>query len=120
MRLFDWFNKKKENETKSETYVDIIISLNKNCEIDFSIFIDDNITKLGINENDYSILCGSFLNSILSNKMKKDSIEILNNQIKNNDNKKLITNIVSLITIVQENSKNNFIKPSEVFAKYIV
>lgn len=126
MKLFNWFDKQantgKSNETKSETYMDMIISLNKNYEIDFSIFLDDNITKLDVNENDYAIFCGAFLNAVLSNKMKKDSIEILTNQIKNNDNKKLITDIVSLITINQENNNkhNTFIKPSEVFAKYIV
>lgn len=125
MKLFNWFNTKKtenldSDSQKEQTYIDIIISLNKDCQIDFSIFVDDKTTDLPMSEDEYAILCGSFFNAILSNKMKKDAIDILNNQIKNSNNSKIINNIVSLISIATEKTNNNFIKPTEVFAKYIV
>lgn len=113
-------NKSIENK-REETYVDLIISLNKNYEIDFSIFLDDKIDKLEISESDYGTICSSFMNAVMSSKMKKDAIEILDTQIKNTNNKKLINNIISLIVLGAEKStsdKETFIKPSEVFAKY--
>lgn len=129
MNLLKWWNNKKSNPTedkstenkREETYLDLIISLNKNYEIDFSIFLDDKVDKLEISESDYSMICSSFMNAVMSSKMKKDAIEILDTQIKNNNNKKLINNIISLITLTTEKTTSNkdlFIKPSEVFAKY--
>jgi hypothetical protein len=109
---------KNQNSTKKATYIDMIISLNENYEIDFSIFIDDKVDKLNINEKDYSIICSSFINAVISNKMKRDVIEILDEQIKNSHNKKLINNIVSLISFgVEKPVGQTFIRPSEVFFK---
>jgi predicted site-specific integrase-resolvase len=123
MNIFKFWSKKPE-VPKTETYIDLIISLNKNRQIDFSIFLDDKIEKIPINAIDYSVLCGEFFYTVLSDKMKKDSIEILNEQIKNNSNNELVDNIVSVIKIMN-NSKSvtgsgseQFIKPSEVFARY--
>ena len=75
-----------------------------------------------MNEKEYSALCGKFINSTISANMQRDVIDILNNQIKNSDNKQLINNIVSLVitnaTTTSLYKQNNFIKPSEVFSKY--
>lgn len=111
-----------ENTQKiKETYIDIIISLTKDKQIDFSVFIDDKIDQ---NKNilDYSILCSEFLNLVLTNSLKKDTIDILNEQVKNNSNYELINNIISLLRVapkkIETSSNKTFIKPSEVFAKY--
>jgi hypothetical protein len=125
MSMFSWlgYNKQEtpEETPRQKTYVDIIISLTDSYEIDLSIFLDDNTHKLPINEKDYSAICSKFINSTISANMKKDVIDILNNQIKNPDNQQLINNIVSLVITSATTSsykQNNFIKPSEVFSKY--
>jgi hypothetical protein len=125
MSMFSWLGYNKQETPKEtprqKTYVDIIISLTDSYEIDLSIFLDDNTHKLPINEKDYSAICSKFINSTVSENMKKDVIDILTNQIKNPDNQQLINNIVSLVitnTTTSSYKQNNFIKPSEVFSKY--
>lgn len=123
--MFNFF-KKKPSSTKDDTYLDVIVSLNKNKQIDFSIFINDNSKEIDMNNLDYALLCGEFLSAILSKQMKNDAISILNDQIKNKNNQDLIDNIVSIIKIIDvpqqktpPPSQAQFIKPSEVFIKYV-
>lgn len=127
MKFFNFWKKDQHDTTeknKNDTYIDIIISLNKNRQIDFSIFLDDKMEKISMGPIDYAVMCGEFFHTVLSRKMKEDSIEILDGQIKNNNNHELINNIVSVISLM-DNPKdksvnsNQFIKPSEVFARYI-
>lgn len=104
-----------------DTYIDIIISLTKDKQIDFSVFIDDKIEKT--NMLSHSVLYGEFLNLVLTNSLKHDTIDILNKQIKNNDNQELVSNIVSILKTSPKKSEKistnkTFIKPSEVFARY--
>lgn len=124
MNFFNQFWKTKTpKQAKDDTYIDIIISLNKNKQIDFSLFLDDKINYNDMSLIEYSALCGEFLHTIFSSKAKKDTIDILDNQIKNDNNSKLINNIISIIRYMdnpQTNiASNQFIKPSEVFARYI-
>jgi hypothetical protein len=123
--LNNFFKSSKEKqEPNIETYVDIVISLNKNYEIDFSVLIDDRLDSIPISPEEYAALCGTFMNVSLSNKMKIDTVDILNNQIKNDQNKKLVDNIVALITLNNDkniaSNNNAYIKPSEVFAKHSI
>jgi hypothetical protein len=114
----------KQPKPKDETYIDIIISLNKNYQIDFSLFLDDKVDSLPMSMVDYSVLCSEFLDSVVSSKMKNDAVDILNSQIKTESNETLINNIVSLLKILDKSSYNKkgkqFIRPSEVFSKYVV
>lgn len=130
MNLFQkWWGKNKKEEStpnignKTETYLDIVISLNKNNQIDFTLFIDDKIEKIPMNIVDYSIICGEFIHSVLSTRMKKDALDVLDKQIKTNHNELLINNIISVVNIMdkpQTKINQPFIKPSEVFAKYVI
>lgn len=129
MNLFNYFWKKKDklinpNKPEDETYIDIIISLNKNRQVDFSLFLDDKIQSIDIDPKEYSVLCGEFLDTVLSKKTKKDTVDILNEQIRNENNSQLINNIISIMKIMDIRESNNigdsqFIRPSEVFAKYV-
>lgn len=110
---------------KKQSYIDIIISLNTDKQIDFSLFVDDKIESLAIDPIDYIKLCSDFLSVVLSENTKTDAIHILDKQIKNNTNKFFIESLIELLQLQQ--SKNNcvtknksFIKPSEVFARYTV
>lgn len=128
MNFFKKFLGKKETNiptthaSKEDTYIDIVISLNKNRQIDFSLFLDDKIQNIDMDPIEYSALCGEFLHTILSNKAKNDTIDILDNQIKNETNAKLVNNIISIIRFIDSPKNlgaNQFIKPSEVFARYV-
>jgi len=113
-------NNSSKNIIDKETYIDIVISLSTDKKIDFSVFLDDKIENIPINIIDYSILCAEFFHSVLSNKTKNDTVEVLEKQIRNKDNSLLVDNIVSVIKILdKQNTKNTFIKPSEVFSKYL-
>lgn len=125
MSWLNFWKKKPEitSNSQQDTYIDIIISLTRKKQIDFSIYINDSINNVDMNTLDYALLCGEFLNTVIANKMKDDTIEILNKQIKTPSNELLINNIVSLIRILDRSPKKNnnevFIKPSDVFRKYI-
>ena len=97
---------KKDNNTKQtsaqtpkETYIDLIITLGRDKQIDFSLSLDDKMEKIDMSLLDYSILCSEFLNVVLSDHLKVDSADILTKQIKNSSNQELIDNIVTLINI---------------------
>lgn len=111
--------------TKKSTYVDIIISLNTDKQIDFSLFVDDQIHSLPIDPIEYIGMCSDFLSVVLSDYTKKDAISILDQQIKNNNNKFFIESVIQLLKSKQKEDKTtskhtSFIKPSEVFARYTV
>lgn len=117
-------NKTQNSQTTDQTYIDILISLNKDQQIDFSLYLKDHIDDIDMDSYEYAVLCGKFLNSIFSNKLKKDAVEILDSQIKNENNTKLVNNIISVLKIINNSESNNkqskdFIRPTEVFSKYI-
>ena len=122
-KIFSKTQPQQINKDVPETYVDVLLSLNKNFEVDLSLFIDCNYKKNNIDLIDYVIVCAKFLN-FDTNKMKQQMIEILNNQIKNSENELLINSLVSILknenSLDTESELDNFyIKPSQVFIKHI-
>lgn len=123
--LSKFLNKTKKKETSSvdNTYVDILISLNKNFEIDLSVFIDCDYKKTQLSLVDYTLLCSKFLN-FDSDKIKTQIIDILQYQIKTTQNELFIKGLISLLKNNNGFSKDNniddlYIKPSQVFTKHI-
>lgn len=104
-----------------ETYIDILISLNKNFEFELSLFMDCDYKKHNIDLVDYIILCSRFLN-LDSDKLKKQILDILDNQIKNKENQQLVNGLISVlkietITSTIDSMDNTYIKPTQVFTK---
>lgn len=126
MKYFKNFFQKKNKDIpisqSSETFIDVIISLNKNLEVDIALYLDCDYQKSNIDLVNYILLCSKFLN-FDENKLKKQMIDILDNQIKNEDNKLLINGLVSVLkndTLSTTNNMDNFfIQPSQVFIKHI-
>lgn len=130
--MFDIFKKKtiikEEQKTVQDnqnlpnnTYIDIVISLTKNYEIDLTVWIDDKLENKPMSQIDYALLCSEFLNNINSDKTKSQIIEILSNQIKTTTNARFINSIITLMLYADKNKEsgdNSFIRPSNVFAKY--
>jgi hypothetical protein len=121
-----FFQKQKQDEPtissqSNETFIDVIISLNKNLEVDISLYLDCNYKKANIDLVDYILICSKFLN-FDENKLKTQMINILDNQIKNEDNELFINGLVSILKNdrLSINNKDNFyIQPSQVFIKHI-
>ena len=119
----NFFNSKKKTEsTVDNSIIDVIISLNKNKEIDVSVFIDDS--KYTEDIVDYSEKCAEFFYIINSGKLKKQILDILINQIKKDNNQLLIDNIVTFWSLIEKQKtrpkfEKAFIYPSEVFTKHI-
>jgi hypothetical protein len=105
------------------TYIDIIISLNKNLEIDLSVFLADDLSKINMDRASYILACAEFLNMVSSDHLKPQIISILDTQIRSKTNDQLIETILLLL---EKTDKKNisinqmFIKPSQVFSKYSV
>lgn len=128
MKIFDIFKKNKsesiaqEPTKESNTYIDIVISLTKNYEIDLTLWIDDKLDNKPMSSIDYALLCSEFLNNINSKHTKAQIIDILSKQVKTSFNDKLISSIISLMNYADNiylTKENSFIKPSTVFTKHI-
>lgn len=121
-----FFEKQKQDEPiispqSTETFIDVIISLNKNLEVDISLYLDCNYKKSNIDLAQYILICSKFLN-FDENKLKTQMIDILDNQIKNEENKLFITKLVSILkndTLLTDNKDHFYIQPSQVFIKHI-
>jgi hypothetical protein len=110
-----------------DSYVDIIISLTKNGEIDLSVFIDttNDLAKKSMFE--YTQKCAEFLNIAASDKLKSQITGIVLDQIKNENNQILIENIIMFWALMDKESKDKkeikqnrtYIPPSEVFSRHI-
>lgn len=129
MNIFNRFFKKESKpqpSQSSDTYLDILISLNKDMQIDLSVFVDCDYQKHNISLIDYIYMCSKIIN-FDSYKIKNQIIEILNEQIRNSDNEDFISKLVMVLKTqiqTQEYSSNkrdndSFIKPSQVFIKHI-
>lgn len=129
MKIFKkWFGPKetpKKFTDDNNTYLDILISLNKNFEVDLTLYVDTDYKKYNFDLIDYIIVCSRFLN-FDANRLKKQFIEILDSQIKNEENELFIGGLISNLRNELENNpivdnENNyfFIKPSQVFIKHI-
>lgn len=130
--IFSFFNKQKkttenkpESNLNSNTYIDALICLNKNYEIDIKLFFDDNLENKTLSENEYSLVCAEFLNIIMSGKLKNQFLDIIIKQIRTTKNQDLIDRILKFLIVMEEfssedNNTDNLplIKPSQVFSKY--
>lgn len=124
----NFFNKKSQQSQKNDelfstdNLFDIVISLNKNYEIDLTIFANTSIdTKdIGISQK-----CADFFYTVNSGALKNHMIDILLKDVQENfHDKKFIENIIILWTMLVRNTiinnkQQTLISPSEVFRKYI-
>lgn len=124
----NFFNKKSQQFQKNDelfstnNLFDIVISLNKNYEIDLTIFANTNIdTKdIGIAQK-----CADFFYTINNGTLKNPMIDILLKDVQENfQDKKFIENIIILWTMlirntIINNKQRTLINPSEVFRKHI-
>lgn len=120
-----FYKQEKEPEPKTtvssnDTFVDVIISLNKQLEVDIALYIDCDYKKANIDLTDYILVCSKFL-SFDENKLKTQMINILDNQIKNDKNKLFINGLVAILEKKSppDTIDNFYIKPSQVFVKHI-
>lgn len=110
--------------SKNDTYIDIIVSLNKDFSINVNLYLDDTTKNKNLSELEYSLVCAEFLNIIMSGKIEKQITDIIVNQIKNSNNEKLIDNILNFLIIMDKktslntNDETPIIKPSQAFSKY--
>lgn len=117
-----------EQKTTEESYLDVVISLNKNLEIDLSVFLKDDTSNIPMDFVDYSISCAKFIDAINSDRVRNQIISVLDAQIKTKKNTKLIDSIIIILDhldkekseISVENKQQLFIKPSQVFSRYSV
>lgn len=113
--------------SKNDTFVDLIVSLNNNYEIDIKLFIDDNIKNKNLTEVEYALAISEFLHIIMYGKLKTQLLELIIKQIQNKNNKNFIDKILGFLILMDknqvENSKQQFnhgpmIKPSQAFSRY--
>ena len=122
-------NLKKEidNIYHKDSYVDIIISLTKDGEIDLSVFIDSDNDLANKSMFEYTQKCAEFLNIVASDKLKPQITSIVLDQIKNKNNQILIENIIMFWALLDKKTKDKqeikqnrtYIPPSQVFSRYI-
>ena len=105
--------------------MDILISLNKDMQIDLSVFIDCEYKKYNLSLAEYAYLCSRLVN-FDSLKIKTQIVDILDKQIKNESNQDFIDRLISTISYelanedtFHTNDGDFFIKPSQVFIKNI-
>ena len=117
------FSKPKEvlnNDT--EYLVSVNIGLTNDYQIDLSIILYDENELAKRNPHEFAQKSAEFLNIVNRGKLKKQILELLIHQISNKENESLVDNIVGYWTLVDQQEKKtkkkNFIKPSEVFARY--
>jgi hypothetical protein len=113
--------------SKSDTFVDLVVSLNKSYEIDIQLFMDDNTKNKNLTEVEYALALSEFLHIIMYGKLKAQLLELIIKQIQNKNNKNFIDKILGFLILMDknqtENSKQQFnygpmIKPSQVFSRY--
>lgn len=128
--IFNLFSKTQKEETQKDNQdlyntndlFNILVSLNEKFEIDIVVYMKDTKHN-SLTEIEHAMVCSEFLNSSFTSHIKNQIIEIINKQIKNENNSSLIENI-SLVDQITDKTKdiNNddiFIQPSQVFSKYI-
>jgi len=114
---FFQFHKKTEPEKTEETknFMDIVVSLNKDYNIDVLVNIeDDNYSPLS--ETEYAIIISEFLNSSFGKYINTSIKSVLNEEIKYDQNKNLIEKINIMMSYKENQAEeSNYIKPSSVF-----
>lgn len=129
MNLFKWLFKQqkpseenKKHSPKDDTHLDVIISLNTDLQIDISVFINDDPKVYNIDTFDYSVLCGKFLASCFTPYIHEKLFNIIDQNVKDENNYDLIDSIEKITTFYTDQSSSTtkkektFIKPSMVFS----
>lgn len=124
-KIKNLFGTKNNSASSTEdTFVDVVVSLNKNYEISINLLLDDNIKNKSLSELEYSLVCAEFLNIIMSGNVKSQVLDIIINQIRNENNQNFIDNILGFLLLMdkkktEKNSNDSaIIKPSQVFSQY--
>jgi hypothetical protein len=106
-------------KSESENYFEVFLALDKNFNINVLIYLND--TKIEtMTENDTALIYYEFLNSSFTKNIQNTISQILEKDIKDNSNKNLINEINTLIEYKQYLTDDlTYIKPTQVFAKYI-
>lgn len=133
--LNKFFDKRKKNplnnkeiqNNEDKNIIDIVISLTPNYEIDLSIILNITNQDSAINLFSISQKCADFFNIINMGKLKPQMINMLINNIKNENNQLLIDNILIFWALLEKEIEeqriksinNDYIPPSQVFAKYL-
>lgn len=117
------FGKTKEvSDNDTEYLISVNIGLTNDYQIDLSIILYDENELAKSNPYEFAQKSAEFLNIINRGKLKKQILELLIHQISNKDNESLVDNIIGYWTLVDQQEKKikkkDFIKPSEVFARY--
>lgn len=125
-KIFSFFHKKTKpveptnNIDKTKLYsnnnlIDIVVSLRHDFTIDLLVYMDDQ-PRAPLSENEYAYASIEFIDSCFSKNMKNKIIEIINEQVKDNNNSQLINKLNALSSFTtQHNIGEKFIKPSQVF-----
>jgi len=118
----------KDLASNKDSFADVLISLNKNYEIEIQVFFDDILKNKNITEIEYALVVSEFFYIITSGKLEDQILDILVNQIKQPHNESLLNRIFNLHFLMKtskDKDKPNtisnsaaVIKPSQVFAKY--
>lgn len=118
---FFYSQQNKESDSSNENMFSVLVSLKNNFEIDLIVYIQDEQHET-LSDIEQAIVYSEFLNSAFTDKMKKQIMDVINTQIKNESNSSLIENIET-VEKISKNTKNindnTFIQPSQVFSQYL-
>lgn len=116
--MFKKKDKQTPTQTEDENYFETSISLDKNFNINVIIYLNDNKIET-MTENDTALIYYEFLNSCFTTNIKSTISQILQKDVRDDNNKNLIDKINTLIGYARYiTDDSTYIKPSEVFIKY--
>lgn len=118
---FFYSQKNKERDSSNENMFSVLVSLKNNFEIDLIVYIQDEQHET-LSDIEQAIVYSEFLTSAFTDKMKKQIMDVINTQIKNESNSSLIENIETVEKISKSTKNindNTFIQPSQVFSQYL-
>ncbi len=105
-------------DTKSNNYVDVLLSLTEDFHIDLVIYINDKPNeRVTLSEIEYGMVCAEFLNNCFTPSIKQKLLSVIDKDIKNKENETLIS-IVNMACSISSKPMDDdtFIRPSQVFA----
>lgn len=110
-------NKQENNIIKSKNYIDVLLSLTEDFNIDLIIYIDDEPTKIRYSDLEYGMVCAEFISSCFTPSIKQKLLTLINEDIKNKDNENLISIINMACSVSTKHTEDEtFIRPTQVFA----
>lgn len=118
-KVYNFFFKKPNQENTKSNNIDLLISLNNKFEIDLSLYVDPKFCG----NSSAPLLTAEFLHIINSGKLKKEIMNMFDEQIRDKDNAGFIDSLFSIDELISktytmtETTSDTFIKPSNVFLK---